>query len=670
MGSRTFLIVLSAVLPSLVLLRLLAGPGRSLTALLPSMALGGLACAPALLTERLLTLQPWNVAHFGTFFLFAIVVAGLVEEGCKLGCWFLGPARRIGPHADEYETVLQVACISLGFATVENVAYCLRGGYETAWMRAISAVPAHTMFGLVLGIWLGRAQTRKRFGWSSRQLVPVGFLLAVLAHAAYDVLALQGSTPAIVLLGFGLLAGAVWSVSAVRAVRDRSPAWGGTRPRLPAPMQAHAAPTATPTFRDPMQALLLGFVPGLGQRFNGEPRKALLFAILAIVNALMYLAARAFAEDPDGSLRALAAAGITPTLSTSDLPSAVAQRHLLPLLMRFALLAGIGFGALDAWSDARRDTSRARPSYAPHGAVLSYIAHVALALSVMFAPLIARRMDAAENERGAARASSKRSAARPASPSQTDIPMQLTTVVKLDGWKPSGRSAPSAPAPARKTEVPKPAAPAAARPPSPRPNRPKPSTLPRRVAVSTPRAPAPAPRRPPIPPPRIVDVPPPETGGGPSVRREGETLPSTASRTGSTPTRESVGGTSGDGQTARGENGWTSYNQYLSYRFHEGGEADLFFRSVPSEVWVVVRYRIDANGDLVDVEVLETSGNPWQADLVPQLIRRCAPFRALPQGVERITITELFWAHEFLAFPPGSLAESLSRLPDGRLLRE
>ena len=124
------------------------------------------------------------------------------------------------------------------------------------------------------------------------------------------------------------------------------------------------------------------------------------------------------------------------------------------------------------------------------------------------------------------------------------------------------------------------------------------------------------------------------------------------------------------GDRTYGQEGWYSYNQYLSYRFHEGHEADMFFRSVPSEVWVVVRYEIDGDGRLLGVKVLETSGQQWQAELVPNLIRRCAPFRALPDGVRRVTITELFWAREFFDFPAGSQAESLSRLPDGRLIEQ
>lgn len=676
MTGSTLLVVLSAILPSACIVALLAWRGRPLRSLLPALVLGGLACAPALVLERLLTVQPWDMASLGALVAFAFIVAGLVEEGCKLGAWYLGPARWNRDHTDEYDSVLYSACIGLGFATVENVAYCLHGGLETALNRAFTAVPAHTMFGVLMGVWLGRARLRQRIGWSTEHLVLSGFLLAVVAHGVYDVLAFQSSTPALALLLLGLLAGAVWSVSAVRGARRRSPAYGGTAPLLPAPLRPVAPKPPPAPLRDPMKALAWGFVPGLGQHYNGEPRKALLFAGLAIVNALLYLFACWFADDPGAAVRWLASIAIAPNLTTGDLPTAVENRALLPLVLRVAMLAGLGFGALDAWVDAQSARARRRrDSFAPHGAVLSYITHIGLVLALAFAPLLARSVaEAARGASGGQPPAGSRPAGNPGAQA-ADLPMQLTRVEKLDGWTPPGRTAPPAPKSASKSSQPVQGAP-----------RPKVASAP--VATSRPAAkvasaPRPAPRVVSAPSshspqrastasrePGVVDVPAPTVASGPSVQGAGDEGVDDRPRRGTGGTGTGATATDGGGDRSFGKEGWYSYNQYLSYRFHEGHEADLFFRSVPMDVWVVVRYEIDADGSLLGAEVVETSGEPWQAELVPTLIRRCAPYRALPDGVRRVTITELFWAREYVDFPAGSLAESLSHLPDGRLIRE
>lgn len=676
MTGSTVLVVLLAVLPTAFLVALLAWRGRPLRTLVPALVLGGVACAPALLIERLLTVQPWDMASLGVLVAFAFIVAGLVEEGCKLAAWFLGPARWTRDHTDEYDSVLYAACIGLGFATVENVAYCLQGGLETALSRAFTVVPAHTMFGVLMGAWLGRARVRQRIGWSTEHLVLSGFLLAVTAHGLYDVLAFQSSTPALALLVVGLLGGAVWSVSTVREARGRSPVYGGTTPRLPAPLRPVApAPPPAPQ-RDPMKALALGFVPGLGQRYNGERRKAALFAALAIINASLYLFSCWFADDPGAAVQRLASFGIVPGLTLSDLPMAVEQKALLPVVLRVAMLAGLGFGALDAWIDAQATQSRRRrDSFAPHGAVLSYVTHIGLALALAFAPLLARNVaEAARRASGGQSPSGKQGARSQGTPS-ADLPMQLTRVEKLDGWTPPGRPAPPAPKSASKSS---PLVQGASRPktasasPAPLENARKtasaPRSPPRVVTAPDSKSPhsAPAASRQP----RVVDVPAPTVASGPTVQGAGEEGTDDRPRRGTGGTGTGSTSTDAGGDRPLGQEGWYSYNQYLSYRFHEGHEADMFFRSVPMDVWVVVRYEIDCDGTLLGVEVMESSGERWQADLVPALIRRCAPFRALPDGVRRVTITELFWAREFLEFPAGSLAESLSRLPDGRLIRE
>lgn len=78
---------------------------------------------------------------------------------------------------------------AMGFATLENLAYADRFGLETVLVRAITAVPAHLFFAILMGYFVGLAkfaapEMRPRLLWR-------GFLLAAAMHGTYDLLILQ-----------------------------------------------------------------------------------------------------------------------------------------------------------------------------------------------------------------------------------------------------------------------------------------------------------------------------------------------------------------------------------------------------------------------------------------------------------------------------------------------
>jgi RsiW-degrading membrane proteinase PrsW (M82 family) len=89
--------------------------------------------------------------------------------------------------------VVYGVALALGFATVENVLCVVRDGLATGVLRALFAVPAHALFGAVMGFYFGRA----KFGAKARARALVGFALAaaVALHGAYDFIlqALRGA---------------------------------------------------------------------------------------------------------------------------------------------------------------------------------------------------------------------------------------------------------------------------------------------------------------------------------------------------------------------------------------------------------------------------------------------------------------------------------------------
>ncbi len=113
----------------------------------------------------------------------AFVVAGLVEESAKFLFFFLYIWNK-REFNEMYDGIVYSVFISLGFATVENLAYVLSAGFSAAFIRALTAVPAHALFAVVMGYYLGIArfakpEYKRRYMW-------LGFITPVILHGIYD----------------------------------------------------------------------------------------------------------------------------------------------------------------------------------------------------------------------------------------------------------------------------------------------------------------------------------------------------------------------------------------------------------------------------------------------------------------------------------------------------
>jgi RsiW-degrading membrane proteinase PrsW (M82 family) len=90
----------------------------------------------------------------------AFVVAGATEELFKfLALYILIWANR--NFNEKFDGIVYAVFISLGFALVENIIYVVQGGTSVGWMRALTAVPAHALFGIVMGYYFGLAKFLK-----------------------------------------------------------------------------------------------------------------------------------------------------------------------------------------------------------------------------------------------------------------------------------------------------------------------------------------------------------------------------------------------------------------------------------------------------------------------------------------------------------------------------
>ena len=159
----------------------------------------------------------WLSSFFAAFF-----VVGIGEETCKFIPLMLYAYRR--PSFNEpFDGIVYAVMVSLGFAAIENVDYVLEGGMGVAFLRALTAVPMHTAFAVVMGYYVGlaklRGETKMFSGYSLR-----GLLCAAALHGAYDFFLFQDDSVLLTLLVFPLMILAlVVCIKAMKRHSARSP---------------------------------------------------------------------------------------------------------------------------------------------------------------------------------------------------------------------------------------------------------------------------------------------------------------------------------------------------------------------------------------------------------------------------------------------------------------
>ena len=150
--------------------------------------LGALATIPAIEVElwayERLGTAPYNLS--GNLLL-AFVAIALNEELWKFAVLRVAAFSR--PFFNEpLDGIVYAVMIAMGFATMENILYADRFGFNTVLLRAFTAVPAHLVLAIIQGYYAGLARFEVA---RSRKLLLRGLLLAVLCHGVYDFLIIQ-----------------------------------------------------------------------------------------------------------------------------------------------------------------------------------------------------------------------------------------------------------------------------------------------------------------------------------------------------------------------------------------------------------------------------------------------------------------------------------------------
>ena len=185
-----FLSVLSAVLPSIILLWYFRRQDRfpePFGVMMMTFTLGVLSVIPILMVGYLLAGLGENIpalqdSVFGMAVFTAFALAAIPEESFKY-LVLTGYSARRTAFEEPMDGLVYGVCASLGFATLENVMYVgLTGNMNVAILRSVTAVPCHACLGAIMGYYVGMG----KFSGNEASWRWKAWLIPVVLHGLYD----------------------------------------------------------------------------------------------------------------------------------------------------------------------------------------------------------------------------------------------------------------------------------------------------------------------------------------------------------------------------------------------------------------------------------------------------------------------------------------------------
>ena len=100
---------------------------------------------------------------------------------------------------EPFDGIVYSVFVGMGFATAENLSYVLQGGASLAFFRMVSAVPAHFVFAVIMGYYLGIAKSRRK-----HQIfyICLSLISPIFCHALYDYFLFLDFVPGLWIGGF------------------------------------------------------------------------------------------------------------------------------------------------------------------------------------------------------------------------------------------------------------------------------------------------------------------------------------------------------------------------------------------------------------------------------------------------------------------------------------
>lgn len=185
--------------------------------------LGVFSCFPAIYLEGIGDDMGFSESGgLGNLLVFSYIIIALSEELVKyLALVFYAYPKKI--FNEPLDGILYSVMIGMGFATLENLLYADRFGLQTIMVRAFTAVPAHAVFAIVMGYYVGLAKFNKNKK-DRIKLLALGLVVPVLLHGTYDLFILQQYYEWLMVLAtFTLFISAFFAIRVVRLHQQNSP---------------------------------------------------------------------------------------------------------------------------------------------------------------------------------------------------------------------------------------------------------------------------------------------------------------------------------------------------------------------------------------------------------------------------------------------------------------
>lgn len=161
-------------------------------------AFGCISVVPAGFLESLVKVQTRG-AEAKIIFIYAMLGVAIIEEGVKLFFLWVGIWKNRFFN-ERFDGVVYAVSVSLGFAALENIMYVFQHGATTGILRALTAIPGHTLFAVYMGYFFGIA--RFKFGSRKLGLIILSLIVPTFVHGFYDFLLMsgEGTSPILVFL--------------------------------------------------------------------------------------------------------------------------------------------------------------------------------------------------------------------------------------------------------------------------------------------------------------------------------------------------------------------------------------------------------------------------------------------------------------------------------------
>lgn len=162
---------------------------------------------------------------FPQLLLYALFVVATTEESMKylvlrLFCY------NQKEFDEPYDGIMYGVATAMGFAAIENVIYVMNGGEKTGLeiglLRMFTAVPAHAVFGAVMGYFVGKAKFISQQKDATITHI-IGLLFAICLHGIYDFFIFYDAETLGIISLVLLVVGIVYTYKAIKIQVANSP---------------------------------------------------------------------------------------------------------------------------------------------------------------------------------------------------------------------------------------------------------------------------------------------------------------------------------------------------------------------------------------------------------------------------------------------------------------